>query len=193
MNTIGWGSLLAVIALVLVTFKAVGPMLLIGVSLLIGCAAGLSATVMVFGEVNLLTLVFGASLVGVAEDFGIHYFASRLGNPARSRWSLMRHLLPGLSLALITSVLGYLVLAVVPFPGLRQMALFSSVGLVAAFATAVCWFPWLDRGGAAQRSVRSRDGGHAWPLASAEGRGTVGNAARSERGVRGGAVAPACQ
>lgn len=146
MNTIGWGSLLAVIALVLVTFKAVGPMLLIGVSLLIGCAAGLSATVMVFGEVNLLTLVFGASLVGVAEDFGIHYFASRLGNPARSRWSLMRHLLPGLSLALITSVLGYLVLAVVPFPGLRQMALFSSVGLVAAFATAVCWFPWLDRG-----------------------------------------------
>lgn len=146
MNTIGWGSLLAVIALVLASFKAVGPMLLIGASLLIGCAAGLSATVLVFGEVNLLTLVFGASLVGVAEDFGIHYFASRLGDPAQSRWSLMRHLLPGLSLALLTSVLGYLVLAVVPFPGLRQMALFSSVGLVAAFATAVCWFPWLDRG-----------------------------------------------
>lgn len=146
MNTIGWGSLLAVIALVFATFKAFGPVLLIGGSLLIGCAAGLSATVLVFGEVNLLTLVFGASLVGVAEDFGIHYFASRQGNPAQPRWSLMRHLLPGLLLALLTSVLGYLVLAVVPFPGLRQMALFSAVGLVAAFATVVCWFPWLDRG-----------------------------------------------
>lgn len=145
MNTIGWGSLLAVIALVFATFKSLGPVLLIGSSLLTGCAAGLSATVLVFGEVNLLTLVFGASLVGVAEDFGIHYFASRQGDPAQPRWSLMRHLLPGLSLALLTSVLGYLVLAVVPFPGLRQMALFSAVGLVAAFATAVCWFPWLDR------------------------------------------------
>lgn len=146
MNTIGWGSLLAVIALVLAAFRAVGPMLLIALSLVIGCAAGLSVTVLVFGQVHLLTLVFGASLVGVAEDFGIHYFASRLGEPGRPRWSLMRHLLPGLLLALVTSVLGYLVLAVVPFPGLRQMALFSAVGLVAAFATAVCWFPWMDRG-----------------------------------------------
>jgi len=146
MNTIGLGSLLAVIALVLAAFKSAGPMLMIALSLVIGCAAGLSATVLVFGQVHLLTLVFGASLVGVAEDFGIHYFASRLGAPDAPRWSLMRHLLPGLLLALVTSVLGYLVLAVVPFPGLRQMALFSAVGLMAAFATAVCWFPWMDRG-----------------------------------------------
>lgn len=146
MNTIGWGSLLAVIALVWAAFRSPRPMVLIALSLLIGCAAGVSATVLVFGKIHLLTLVFGASLVGVAEDFGIHYFATRLGLSAQARWSVMRHLLPGLLLALATSVLGYLVLAVVPFPGLRQMALFSAVGLVAAFATAVCWFPWLDRG-----------------------------------------------
>jgi predicted exporter len=146
MNTIGWGSLAAVIALVWWAFRAVRPVALIAVSLLVGCAVALSVTVWVFGQVHLLTLVFGASLVGVAEDFGIHYFASRLASPQTERWSLMRHLLPGLMLALVTSVLGYLVLAVVPFPGLRQMALFSSVGLVAAFLTAVCWFPALDRG-----------------------------------------------
>jgi len=33
-----------------------------------------------------------------------------------------------------------------PFPGLRQMALFSAVGLVAAFLTAICWFPLLEKG-----------------------------------------------
>lgn len=146
MNTIGWGSLIAVVVLVLAAFRAPGPMLLIALSLVVGTAAGLSATVLVFGQVHLLTLVFGASLVGVAEDFGIHYFASRLGAPDEPRWVLMRHLLPGLALALATSVLGYLVLALVPFPGLRQMALFSAVGLSAAFLTAVCWFPWMDRG-----------------------------------------------
>jgi len=146
MNTIGWGSLAAVIALVWWAFRALRPVALIAVSLLVGCAAALSVTVWVFGQVHLLTLVFGASLVGVAEDFGIHYFTSRLASPATARWPLMKHLLPGLALALLTSVLGYLVLAVVPFPGLRQMAVFSAVGLVAAFLTAVCWFPALDRG-----------------------------------------------
>jgi predicted exporter len=146
MNTIGWGSLAAVIALVWWAFRALRPVALIAVSLLVGCAAALSVTVWVFGQVHLLTLVFGASLVGVAEDFGIHYFTSRLASPGTARWPLMKHLLPGLALALLTSVLGYLVLAVVPFPGLRQMAVFSSVGLVAAFLTAVCWFPALDRG-----------------------------------------------
>ena len=146
MNTIGWGSLAAVIALVWWAFRALRPVALIAVSLAVGCAAALSVTVWVFGQVHLLTLVFGASLVGVAEDFGIHYFTSRLASPATARWPLMKHLLPGLALALLTSVLGYLVLAVVPFPGLRQMAVFSAVGLVAAFLTAVCWFPALDRG-----------------------------------------------
>jgi len=146
MNTIGWGSLAAVIALVWWAFRALRPVALIAVSLAVGCAAALSVTVWVFGQVHLLTLVFGASLVGVAEDFGIHYFTSRLASPETPRWPLMKHLLPGLALALLTSVLGYLVLAVVPFPGLRQMAVFSAVGLVAAFLTAVCWFPALDRG-----------------------------------------------
>ena len=146
MNTIGWGSLLAVVLLVWWTFRAVRPVALIAISLLIGCAAALSVTLLVFGRVHVLTLVFGASLVGVAEDFGIHYFASRLAQPRTERWALMKHLLPGLFLAMVTSVLGYLVLAVVPFPGLRQMALFSAVGMAAAMLTAVCWFPWMDRG-----------------------------------------------
>ena len=59
---------------------------------------------------------------------------------------LLRHLLPGLSLALLTSALAYLALGVAPFPGLRQMAVFSVAGLAAAFLTVVLWFPWLDRG-----------------------------------------------
>ncbi|MCW5262272.1 hypothetical protein D5045_19595 [Verminephrobacter eiseniae] len=146
MNTIGWGSLAAVIALVWWAFRALRPVVLIVLSLLIGCAAALSVTVWVFGQVHFLTLVFGSSLIGVAEDFGIHYFTSRLASPGTPRWPLMKHLLPGLLLALLTSVLGYLVLAVAPFPGLRQMAVFSAVGLGAAFLTAVCWFPALDFG-----------------------------------------------
>lgn len=145
-NTIGWGSLAAVLLLVWLTFRSLRPILLVAASLLIGCAAALSVTALAFGKVHLLTLVFGASLVGVAEDYGIHWFGSRQGDPAQDRWRLLGHLLPGLWLALLTSALAYLALGLAPFPGLRQMALFSVVGLAAAFLTAVLWFPWLDGG-----------------------------------------------
>lgn len=145
-NTIGWGSLAAVLLLVWLAFRSLRPIVLVAASLLIGVATALSVTAMVFGKVHLLTLIFGASLVGVAEDYGIHWFASRQGQAAAARWKLLGHLLPGLRLALATSAVAYLVLGLAPFPGLRQMALFSVVGLAAAFLTVVCWFPWLDRG-----------------------------------------------
>ncbi|MFT3761464.1 MAG: hypothetical protein QM761_02405 [Pseudoxanthomonas sp.] len=175
-NTIGWGSLAAVLLLVWLAFRSLRPIGLVAASLLIGVAAALSVTAMVFGKVHLLTLVFGASLVGVAEDYGIHWFASRQGGETESRWALLRHLLPGLCIALATSALAYLALGLAPFPGLRQMALFSVVGLAAAFVTVVCWFPWLD-GGAVRETAFSRwlggtlrrwprvDGGRRWRIA----------------------------
>ena len=70
----------------------------------------------------MLTLVFGASLVGVAEDYGIHYFATRQSQPRTEPSAMMRHLMPGMALALFTSVLAYMALGAAPFPGLRQMA-----------------------------------------------------------------------
>ncbi|MBB5206773.1 MMPL family transporter [Chiayiivirga flava] len=164
-NTIGVGSLAAVLLLVWAAFGSLRPILLVALSLAVGMLAAVSATALVFGEVHLLTLVFGASLVGVAEDYGIHWFACRQGTQV-PRWALLRSLLPGLSLALATSALAYLVLGVAPFPGLRQMALFSAVGLAAAFLTAVLWFPWLDHGPVRVTWLSRRIGRSlaAWPV-----------------------------
>lgn len=145
-NTIGWGSLAGVLLLTWLAFRSVRPILLVGLSLVTGCAVALSVTAWCFGQVHLLTLVFGASLVGVAEDYGIHYFAARQNLPHAQPRSLMRQLLPALWLALVTSVIAYLALGAAPFPGLRQMAVFSATGLTAAMLTVVCWFPFLDRG-----------------------------------------------
>lgn len=145
MSMIGWGSLAAVLVLVWLTFQSLRPILLVGLSLVVGCAVALSVTVLVFGHVHFLTLVFGASLVGVAEDYGFHYFAARQGQPATERHDILRRLLPGLLLAFVTSAIAYLALGLAPFPGLRQMAVFSVAGLLAAFLTVLCWFPQLDR------------------------------------------------
>ena len=59
----------------------------------------------------------------------------------------MRRLLPPLVLTLVTTAIGYISLAITPFPGLRQMAVFSIAGLVIAWLTVVFWFPALLRSG----------------------------------------------
>ncbi|MDR2851833.1 MAG: hypothetical protein LBV61_02050 [Burkholderiaceae bacterium] len=151
-NVIGWGSLAAVLLLAWLAFGSLWPRLLVVLSLLIGCMVALSVTGWIFGKVHLLTLVFGASLIGVAEDYGTYWFAARQGhqgnqgNTTETHWAWSRRLLPGLCLALATSALAYLAMGVVPFPGLRQIAVFSATGLTAAFLTVLCWFPWLNRG-----------------------------------------------
>ncbi len=144
-NTIGYGSLAAVMLLVFFAFMKFRPLFLVSGSLLIGVAAGISVTALIFGKVHLMTMIFGASLVGVAEDYGIHYFSSRQGNPDTKPFPMMRYLMPGMWLAFITSALAYLSLGMAPLPGLQQMAVFSAVGLLAAFLTVVCWFPYLDK------------------------------------------------
>jgi len=164
-NTIGWGSVAGVLVLVFLAFRSLWPRLLMAVSLLVGVAAALSVTSWVFGHVHVLTTVFGASLVGCAEDYGLYYFASRQGAPGVPPLKLMSTLLPGLALALLTSVLGYVALGLPPFPGLRQMALFSVVGILGAFMTTVVWFPWIDRGAvrATRFSTWIVDGYARWP------------------------------
>lgn len=164
-NTIGSGSMAAVMVLVFLAFMKFRPLFLVSGSLLIGVAAGISVTALIFGKVHLMTLVFGASLVGVAEDYGIHYFSSRQGNPDSKPFPMMRHLLPGMWLALITSALAYMTLGMAPLPGLQQMAVFSATGLFAAFITVVCWFPYLDKQ-APKRSWLSEKISHSlksWP------------------------------
>lgn len=145
MSLIGWGSLAAVLLLAWLAFGSLRPIMLVALSLLVGVATALSVTALVFGKVHLLTLVFGASLVGVAEDYGIHWFASRQAHPELERARLLRVLFPGLLLAWLTSALAYFALGLASIPGLQQMAVFSVAGLAAAFVTVVCWFPWIDR------------------------------------------------
>ena len=55
-NTIGWGSLAAVLLLVWLAFRSLRPILLVAASLLIGCGVALAVTVLVFGKVHVLTL-----------------------------------------------------------------------------------------------------------------------------------------
>ena len=144
MSTIGVGSLLGIILLMWLTFRSLRPIGLIMLSIAVGCLGAFSVCWLIFGQVHLLTLVFGASLIGVAQDYGIYFLCNRVSADRKldSR-QLLRRLMPGLLLTLAAAVIGYVGLALTPFPGLRQMALFSVIGLLFAWLTVIFWFPAL--------------------------------------------------
>jgi len=143
-HTIGVGSVLGIVLLTWLTFRSLRPIGLTLLAIGVGFLGALSVCWLLFGQIHLLTLVFGASLIGVAQDYGIYFLCHRLrADPALDSPALLRRLLPGLGLTLLAAVIGYLGLALTPFPGLRHMAVFSALGLVFAWLTVVCWFPML--------------------------------------------------
>ena len=143
-STIGVFSLLGIVVLFLVVFRSVTPLALALLSISVGLAVALGITAWIFGRVHLFSLVFGASLIGVSIDYAFHYLTERLaaGNQWDSRLGL-KHIFAAITLGLVTSLIGYLGMLVAPFPGLQQLALFSSIGLIAAYATVVAWYPIL--------------------------------------------------
>jgi len=144
MSVIGWGSIAGIVLLMWLAFRSPLPIGLVILSLGVGMLGALSVSAMTFTKLHIITFVFGASLVGVAQDYGVLYLCRRLGDRGDA-WATMRDVLPALIFALVTTAIGYLGLGLTPFPGLRQMAVFSAAGLLFAWITVVLWFPWLDR------------------------------------------------
>ncbi len=137
-STIGAGSLIGLLLLVITTFRSVRPLSIIVISILAGCAIALAVTLSVFGFVHLFTLVFGASLIGVSVDYSFHYVADdAFGGEDWTPQQGLRNIFMGITLGLLTSILAYLALTVAPFPGLQQLAVFSSAGLIGAYFTLI--------------------------------------------------------
>lgn len=166
-STIGVGSLIGIVLLTWLAFGSGKPIFLILLSIGIGFLGALSVCWLLFGRIHLLTLVFGASLIGVAQDYGIYYLCNRLEvERGLDSFALMKRLLPALALTLAAAIIGYLGLALTPFPGLRHMAVFSAMGLLFAWLTVVCWFPLLVKPATLRHGALARRYGAAlahWP------------------------------
>lgn len=117
--------------------------LLVALPVIVGAASGAAACIALFGQIHVLTLVLGASLVGVSIDFPLHYLSKSWTLQPWHSHRALRLTLPGLLLAVMTNVIGYLAMGFTPFPALSQVAVFSAAGLVGAFACATCLLPWL--------------------------------------------------
>jgi predicted exporter len=142
-STIGVGSTLGILLLVWFGFRSARPMLTEMVAVSTGSLVAFAVTYWVFGEIHLMTLVFGASLIGVCVDFSFYFMAMQSQHRHLDGFAVLKPLLPSLFVGLMTTLLAYVVLSFTPFPGFRQIAVFSMVGLSAAWITSILLLPRL--------------------------------------------------
>ena len=140
-------SVASTIAIALLFLVLLRPPWLFALGLLVvgaGFGVALTVTGLVFGELHILTLAFGAALIGVVVDYPSHLFnhAALTGgdhqppgdaqgsasDPARAA----RAIWPGIAMGALTTILGLTAFAFTDFPGLQQVALFASSGVVGA-------------------------------------------------------------
>ncbi|RAU20819.1 hypothetical protein CU669_16225 [Paramagnetospirillum kuznetsovii] len=152
-SRVGAISMAGTVLLVLLAFRSVGPLVLSVLAIGTGLLTALAACLWLFGSVHVAAQLFGASLIGISVDYALLYFG-QVFTVRTAPSQRLKHVLPGLTLGMVTTVIGYGSLALSPFPGLKQVALLSAVGLIGSFLTVLLWFPLLDR--APGRSLNSK-------------------------------------
>lgn len=114
----------------------------IGAAMLMATAVSLAW----FGQVHGLTYAFGASLIGVCIDYVVHLYVHNVADPARpSAHATLRKIWPALGLGATTTICGFAIMAGSSFPGLRQVAVFATVGVATALVCTRTILPHLMR------------------------------------------------
>jgi predicted exporter len=131
------GSGIAVILLFLWIFRSAKSLVIPVVSMFLGPLFALCVCQLLFGSIHIITIVFGASLIGVVGDYSLHFYYFYNTAPGAENHSAENKssektlkLYRALLLSLITSVIGYGALALSGLEALKQVAVFSGLGLV---------------------------------------------------------------
>ncbi|HEU4814274.1 MAG TPA: MMPL family transporter [Xanthomonadaceae bacterium] len=129
----GLGTL-AFVLLLFVAYRSWKAPLFGALPLASGGLAGLGAVAFAFDAVHGITVAFGFTLIGVAQDYPLHCFSHQ--RPGLSPWDNVRALWPTLGTGVVATCIAYLTFLVSGVDGLQQLAVFTIVGLaVAALST----------------------------------------------------------
>ena len=132
----GWIGLLDSLIFVLLlwlAYRSWKAPLLGALPLASGGLAGLGAVVLGFDGVHGITVAFGFTLIGVAQDYPIHLFSHQ--RAGLSPWASARALWPTLGTGVASTGIAYLTFLVSGVEGLEQLAVFTIAGLGTAALT----------------------------------------------------------
>ncbi len=132
-------STLAIVLCFLLLFRSLRILLLSLLPLAAGMLTATTAGLLVYGKLHGFTLAFGATLLGVCVDYPVLFLNHQVLHPAPGGpWKTLRRLAFPLLLGAGTTLAGFIGLAATSFPGMREIAVFATTGIVGAVA-ATCW------------------------------------------------------
>lgn len=137
-------SIVFIVGLMLLCFRSIRPLLLSIASIAFGFLSALIVCGALFKNLHLMTLVFGAGLIGVVVDYALHYFANEQFG-SNKQVSTITKIFPSLAMGLVTTVAGYACLYQTSLPGLTQIASFCIIGLISAWLFVVVLFPRFEK------------------------------------------------
>ena len=126
--------------LLLTTFRTLRVLWLF-LPIMAGMLSGVTATVLTFEQIHILTIVIGTSLIGVLIDFPLHWLSSSLSNLQWNGVQAMKKLRFTFLISLFVTLLGYGLLGFTALPVLKQTALFSAIALIAAMLATLLFLP----------------------------------------------------
>jgi len=141
------GSVAGVLLLMVLVFRSLLPLTLALLSIVIGVSFAILVSTLVFGSIHVLTIVFGASLIGIVVDYSIHYFYHFLAEnktPEHHK-AHTKKLMRAMLLSVITSLVGYAALGLSDLGILQKVALFSCSGLIMAWLGVIVLGPIVTR------------------------------------------------
>lgn len=118
------------VLMLLLAYRSAVPIVVTALPLLSGAVVGFALLAFIFGHAHGITVAFGFTLLGVAQEYPLRVFSHRrVGVPTsqsvRELWSL-------LATAIVSVCIAYLAFFASGVAGLQQLAVFTIGGLIAA-------------------------------------------------------------
>lgn len=133
-------SICALSLLFIFSFRRAGA-LTIFLAPAVAIIAGLGAAAFVFPALSAIVIGFGAVLMGISIDFAVHtYFA--LADSPQDRSAALKKVSSPVLFGAATSCASFAALYVSGIPGIKQLAVFSVIGIIAACAYALLFIPY---------------------------------------------------
>jgi predicted exporter len=156
-TTLGAVATVGMIILLLFAYRSVLVVFLGTLPIASAAVVGLAVVSAVFGTIHGITLAFGVTLIGVAQDYPLHLFSHR--HPGKTPLATARSVWPTLATGVVSTCIAYLAFLYSGVTGLAQLACFTIAGLAVAGLTTRYLLPptmpmesrdygqsqWLDR------------------------------------------------
>jgi predicted exporter len=141
---IGASSFLGVAMLFFLFVGGWRSFLIVSVPPLAGILVATSLGLATLGELDGLTIAFGASLMGIAIDYSNHILIHhRLSVESETPYQTAHRIRPSLTLGAATTIASFGGLAITSFPAFREISFFAAVGVVTALLASLILLPAL--------------------------------------------------